>query len=120
MLSALNCDSAYQDAKPLNEREREQYLKELNDEYVTDDNWWRIQQGSEALELIKVFNFKNFLQALAFTNQVGELAEAQNHHPSITTEWGKVTLVWWTHKVSGLHLNDFICAARLEQGYSAE
>jgi 4a-hydroxytetrahydrobiopterin dehydratase len=52
---------------------------------------------------------------LEFTNQVGELAEKEDHHPTILTEWGKVTVTWWTHVVKGLHLNDFISAAKTDQ-----
>ena len=57
---------------------------------------------------------KNFREALAFTNQVGEIAEAQGHHPGLLTEWGKVTVTWWTHKINGLHKNDFIMAAKTD------
>ena len=58
--------------------------------------------------------FKNFEQALQFTNKLGTVAEQQNHHPAILTEWGKVTVSWWTHKIGGLHKNDFIMAARTD------
>jgi len=59
--------------------------------------------------------FKNFAQAVAFTNKVAEIAEAEGHHPAILTEWGKVTVTWWTHKIKGLHRNDFIMAAKTDQ-----
>jgi len=52
---------------------------------------------------------------MTFTNQVGEIAEAQGHHPAILTEWGKVTVTWWTHKIKGLHRNDFIMAAKTDR-----
>jgi 4a-hydroxytetrahydrobiopterin dehydratase len=71
--------------------------------------------GIDRLE--KVYQFNNFEQALRFTNEVGAIAEAENHHPSILTEWGKVTVSWWTHKITGLHNNDFIMAARTEELY---
>jgi 4a-hydroxytetrahydrobiopterin dehydratase len=61
------------------------------------------------------FRFKNFAQALAFTNQVGKIAEEQGHHPNILTEWGQVTVEWWTHVIQGLHQNDFIMAAKTDQ-----
>jgi 4a-hydroxytetrahydrobiopterin dehydratase len=51
---------------------------------------------------------------LDFTNRVGEVAEEQQHHPTIVTEWGRVTVIWWTHKIRGLHKNDFVMAARCE------
>jgi 4a-hydroxytetrahydrobiopterin dehydratase len=64
--------------------------------------------------LEREFKFKNFKQALAFANQVAELAEAEFHHPAILLEWGKVTVTWWTHAIKGLHKNDFICAAKTD------
>lgn len=64
--------------------------------------------------LQRTYRFASFLEALDFTNRVGELAEAQGHHPSILTEWGRVTVSWWTHKIRGLHRNDFIAAAKTD------
>jgi 4a-hydroxytetrahydrobiopterin dehydratase len=58
-----------------------------------------------------VFEFKSFADALAFTVQIGRLAEEVDRHPAILTEWSKATLAWWTH---GLHLNGFITAAKAE------
>ena len=66
------------------------------------------------MQLQRVYSFKNFKLALAFSNQVGDLAEAVFHHPSILTEWGKVTVTWWTHTIHGLHHNDFIMAAKTD------
>jgi 4a-hydroxytetrahydrobiopterin dehydratase len=80
---------------------------------------WQVIEEEHVPRLQRVFKFKNFRQALDFTNQVGELAESQDHHPLIMTEYGKVTLRWWTHKIHGLHLNDFIMAARCDQIYGA-
>lgn len=70
------------------------------------------QQGVATLQ--RCFRFADFVSALAFTNQVAELAEQYNHHPALLTEWGKVTVSWWTHKIGGLHRNDFILAARTD------
>jgi 4a-hydroxytetrahydrobiopterin dehydratase len=74
---------------------------------------WQIieRDGIKRLER----TFKNFAQAVAFTNKVAEIAEAEGHHPAILTEWGKVTVTWWTHKIKGLHRNDFIMAAKTDQ-----
>ena len=69
--------------------------------------------GEKRLE--RVFKFKNFAEALEFTNKVGKAAEKEDHHPLIVTEWGKVTLDWWTHKIGGLHKNDFIMAAKANE-----
>jgi len=78
---------------------------------------WQVIEREGILRLERRFAFKNFAQALAFTNRVGALAEAEGHHPAILTEWGRVTLTWWTHKIRGLHANDFIMAAKSDQAY---
>jgi len=78
---------------------------------------WQIVERDGIKRLERVFKFKNFAEALEFTNRVGELAEAQGHHPALLTEWGKVTVTWWTHKIKGLHRNDFIMAAKTDQLY---
>jgi 4a-hydroxytetrahydrobiopterin dehydratase len=65
--------------------------------------------------LEKQFDFKNFKQALAFTNRVGELAEDVGHHPDIYLAWGKVKIQIWTHKIDGLTESDFILAAKIEE-----
>jgi 4a-hydroxytetrahydrobiopterin dehydratase len=80
---------------------------------------WQVREVDSMKRLEKVFKFKNFVQALEFTNKVGAIAEEENHHPLIITEWGKVTLQWWTHKIGGLHKNDFIMAARSDEQFSA-
>ena len=75
---------------------------------------WQVMEVSDIKRLVRIFKFKNFREALAFTNSVGELAEEEGHHPAILTEWGKVTVSWWTHKIKGLHKNDFIMAAKVD------
>lgn len=80
---------------------------------------WRIVEQDQIKRLERVFTFTNFAQALAFTNKVGELAEAEGHHPALVTEWGKATVRWWTHKIKGLHRNDFIMAAKTDHLYTA-
>jgi 4a-hydroxytetrahydrobiopterin dehydratase len=76
---------------------------------------WDVLTIAGVPRLTKVFRFSNFARALKFTNQVGELAEAQGHHPALLTEWGVVTVSWWTHKIKGLHRNDFIMAAKTDE-----
>jgi 4a-hydroxytetrahydrobiopterin dehydratase len=61
--------------------------------------------------------FKNFSQALEFTNKIGAIAEEEDHHPLIITEYGRVTVDWWTHMIGGLHKNDFIMAAKTDEIY---
>lgn len=64
--------------------------------------------------LRRVFQLKDYQQAVAFTNEIAAMAEEENHHPLIVLEWGKVTVEWWTHKIHGLHRNDFISAAKTD------
>jgi len=81
---------------------------------------WQLKEVDDILRLEKVFKRKNFVEALAFANQIGLIAEEQDHHPLVVLEWGRVTVQWWTHVVKGLHRNDFIMAAktdRLEAGH---
>jgi 4a-hydroxytetrahydrobiopterin dehydratase len=78
---------------------------------------WQVVERAGIKQLERAFKFKNFAQALDFTNRVGGLAEQEGHHPTILTEWGRVTVTWWTHKIKGLHQNDFIMAARTDQLY---
>lgn len=76
---------------------------------------WEVIEADGIFQLRKSYSFKNFADALAFTNQVGALAEAEDHHPEITTEWGKVTVTWWTHTVRGLSPNDFAMAKKVDE-----
>ena len=75
---------------------------------------WTAVTRDGVLQLERVYTFPDFAQALAFSNRVGALAEAEGHHPALLTEWGKVTVTWWTHTIQGLHKNDFILAARTD------
>lgn len=76
-------------------------------------NWELLNRdGIDRLE--RVFQFEDFGGALGFTIKLGGLAEREGHHPAIMTEWGKVTVTWWTHKIRGLHRNDFIAAAKTD------
>jgi 4a-hydroxytetrahydrobiopterin dehydratase len=75
---------------------------------------WEVHTKKGELRIEKSFAFKDFDHALAFTNQVGQIASAENHHPAILTEWGKVTVTWWTHRIKGLSTNDFILAAKTD------
>jgi 4a-hydroxytetrahydrobiopterin dehydratase len=79
---------------------------------------WSVVEKEKGIKVIqRTFRFKDFVGALAFTNTLGELAESEGHHPAILTEWGKVTVTWWTHKIKGLHKNDFIMAAKTDRLY---
>jgi 4a-hydroxytetrahydrobiopterin dehydratase len=75
---------------------------------------WILVEREAVQQLESVYPFRNFAEALSFTNRVGALAEAEGHHPAILTEWGRVTVTLWTHKIHGLHRNDFIMAAKID------
>jgi 4a-hydroxytetrahydrobiopterin dehydratase len=78
---------------------------------------WKVVEREGIQRLERPFKFVNFKEALAFTVKVGNLAEAEDHHPALITEWGRVTVTWWTHAIKGLHQNDFIMAAKTDQIY---
>ena len=80
---------------------------------------WHVVERDGVKRLERAYKFKDFALALAFTNRVGELAEEEGHHPAILTEWGRVTVTWWTHAIKGLHQNDFIMAAKTDLMYSS-
>ena len=80
---------------------------------------WSVVERDGVPRLERGFGFANFVDALAFTNAVGALAEAAAHHPALTTEWGRVTVGWWTHAIGGLHRNDFVMAAKTDARYTS-
>ena len=75
---------------------------------------WKLVDREGIQRLERVFSFTNFAQALEFTNRVGAIAEQEGHHPAILTEWGRVTVTLWTHKIRALHRNDFVMAAKID------
>jgi len=78
---------------------------------------WKLAEADGIKRLSRSFPFPDFAQALEFTDRVGALAEEEEHHPALLTEWGRTTVTWWTHKIKGLHRNDFIMAAKTDQLY---
>jgi 4a-hydroxytetrahydrobiopterin dehydratase len=78
---------------------------------------WEIIEVDDVQRLRRTFKFKGWLLAVQFADAVAALAEAENHHPTILIEWGKVTVTWWTHAIKGLHRNDFIMAAKTDQEF---
>ena len=76
---------------------------------------WSLVEHDGVPRLERVFKFRSYRDALAFTQRVGELAEEQGHHPAMLLEWGRVTVSWWTHAIMGLHRNDFVMAAKTDQ-----
>ncbi|ERN41057.1 pterin-4a-carbinolamine dehydratase [Rubidibacter lacunae KORDI 51-2] len=75
---------------------------------------WQVVEDDGELHLQRIYRFRNFTNALSFTLFVGAIAEEAGHHPVLLTEWGKVTVTWWTHAIGGLHQNDFIMAAKTD------
>jgi len=104
-LAAKNCIPCKGGVPPLKGEE----LARLQ---ATVGNGWQVVNEHH---LEKDYKFKDFRQALEFTNRVGELAEAQDHHPDIYLAWGKVKITIWTHKINGLTESDFVFAAKADQ-----
>lgn len=80
---------------------------------------WQVVERDGIKRLTREFGFENFRAALEFTARVGELAEREDHHPDIHLAWGRVRVEVWTHKIKGLHANDFIIAAKSDALYEA-
>ena len=78
---------------------------------------WHLLDVDGIRRLQRVFMFDDFRQALTSTNRVGERTEREGHHAALLTEWGRTTVTWWTHKIKGLHRNDFIMAAKTDDLY---
>jgi 4a-hydroxytetrahydrobiopterin dehydratase len=109
-LSKQACEACRAGAPLISDAELKQLMPAIPD--------WQVIVVDSVMQLTREFEFRNFAQAMAFSNRVGDLAEAENHHPAILTEWGKVTITWWSHKIRGLHRNDLILAARTDQVYA--
>lgn len=105
-LEGQHCEVCRSGVPLATEAEITEFLKQLPQ--------WRVVTVDGVDRLTRSFTFPDFRTALAFTDRVGALAEAEGHHPLLLTAWGKVTVQWWTHKIRGLHRNDFIMAARTE------
>ena len=109
-LSKQSCEACRADAPLISDDELRELMPAIPD--------WQVIVVDGVMQLTREFKFPNFAQAMAFSNRVGDLAEAEGHHPAILTEWGKVTVTWWSHKIRGLHRNDLIMAARTDGVYA--
>ncbi|HBA84233.1 MAG TPA: 4a-hydroxytetrahydrobiopterin dehydratase [Verrucomicrobia bacterium] len=87
------------------------------DDFMLQLPGWEIIQVKGINRIRRSFSFANFKEALSFTERLGCIADEESHYPAILTEWGKVTVTWWTQKVKGLHANDFIMAAKTDVEY---
>ena len=104
-LSDQSCEACRIDAPRLSKEEVYDNLTKIN-------NWSLIEKPMH--QISKVYNFDDYQGAINFTNELTEIANKEDHHPQIILEWGKVTVLWWSHKIKGLHRNDFICAAKTD------
>jgi 4a-hydroxytetrahydrobiopterin dehydratase len=109
---SMKCDACRVGAPPASSDELDKFQADC-------PNWEKIETDGVP-QIQRVYRFDTFVQALAFTNQVGNLAEEGGHHPALLTEWGRVTVRWWTHKILNLHMNDLIMAAKTDQLYAQE
>lgn len=101
------CEACSGDSPPVSQEEIAELKPQIPD--------WNVIEVEGESRLERAYKFPDFAKALQFTNRVGEIAEEQGHHPALLTEYGKVTVTWWTHAISGLHKNDFIMAAKTDE-----
>ena len=106
-LTTERCVACRRDAPTVTESEIAELRPEIPD--------WDLVERDGTKQLRRVFTFDDFAQALEFTNAVGRIAEEEGHHPALLTEWGRVTVSWWTHKIRGLHRNDFVMAGKTDR-----
>jgi 4a-hydroxytetrahydrobiopterin dehydratase len=106
-LNNEKCDACRRDSPSVTNEEVARLQPEIPD--------WELTHENGIPKLDRVFKFKDFQMALDFTSELGALAEDQGHHPRLITEWGRVQVTWWTHKIRNLHRNDFVMAAKSDQ-----
>ena len=102
-----NCEACRIDAPKVTNSEIESLMPQIPS--------WSILENDDIKRLVCSFAFLDYDQTVNFANSVAKLAEEEDHHPEIIIEWGKVTVSWWSHKIKGLHMNDFICAAKTDE-----
>ena len=105
-LSSQSCEACQIDAPKVTQDQIQVLLSEIN-------GWVLIEEPINKIQ--KIFSFKSYKDSVNFSNKVANLADDEDHHPQIVLEWGKVTVIWWSHKIEGLHKNDFICAAKTDK-----
>jgi len=103
-LASKNCVPCKGGVPPLAGKELESLAKQVPE--------WKVVDGHH---ITRAFKFKNFVEALAFVNKAGALAEQQGHHPDIFLAWGKAEVTTWTHSINGLTESDFILAAKIDR-----
>jgi 4a-hydroxytetrahydrobiopterin dehydratase len=81
---------------------------------------WRVFEAGGVKRIEREFTFPDFKSAMAFAVEVGDIAESEQHHPDLHVSWGKVRVETWTHKIKGLHRNDFILAAKVDEAFTGK
>lgn len=109
-LSNHQCVATPKDAAKLNDAEIAQLRPQIPD--------WVIETNKGILQLENTFSFGNFTEAMAFANKITDIAEANDHHPALLVQYGSVKVSWWSHSIGGLHLNDFVLAAKTDKAYT--
>tara|TARA_Y100000768_G_C23775250_1_gene585303 strand:+ start:117 stop:464 length:348 start_codon:yes stop_codon:yes gene_type:complete len=107
-LQSQSCEACKIDAPRLTDTEITNLISEIND-------WDLIQEPVKQIK--KIFSFPDYQSGVNFLNAVATMADQEDHHPELVLEWGKVTVIWWSHKIKGLHKNDFICASKTDNLY---
>ena len=101
-----SCEACRSDAPVLADNEIQELLSQIPS--------WKVFEEGDIKKIICSFIFLDYSDSRNFLNKVADLAEQEDHHPEIILEWGKVTVSWWSHKIKGLHKNDFICASKTD------
>lgn len=104
------CEACRIDAPLATPEEIEEFLPQIPD--------WEIIEDDGIKKLVRMFKFSNFADALAFTRKVGEMSDEVGHHPTLITEWGRVKVIFFSKKIKGLHVTDFVMAARTDDLYN--
>ena len=105
-LVSERCEACREDSPRVTDAERVELGQDIPE--------WELIEVKGEPRLRRVYSLKDYESSLALTQKIGELALLEDHHPSILTTWGKVTVTWWTHAIHGLHRNDFIMAAKTD------
>ena len=103
-LENIKCTPCQGGIPPMTEQQAKQHLAHLSE--------WSLED--QASKIKRTFKFKNFVDAMAFANKVGDLCETEGHHADMQLGWGYVKVYFQTHKIQGLHLNDFVMAAKVD------
>ena len=111
-LAGKKCEPCRIGAPLATQAEIEKYMQQLPK--------WKIVEIDGIKRLTRTYDFNNFMEAMSFSNKIAAIAEEENHHPAIVTEWGKVTVTWWSHIIKGIYLNDLIMASKTEELFNKQ